>query len=146
MLQDMKFDGGWKVLDAVDTRNFDPETGKAIPGTGDPMPCECCGKTILIHVLVAKGDERATVGQACAIKSRVAKKIVTRLPCQIIDACLAAGFDMIDARSIRAAVRDVQAGRCANLSSALNHGADAATVARLIAHPCAREWHDRAVG
>lgn len=58
----------WKVLGVTDTREFDLDTGKPIPGTGEDFDCEHCGRAIEIHVrLVALDGSGAemTVGTGC---------------------------------------------------------------------------------
>lgn len=41
-------------IEIVDTRQYDYEGGRwrPVPGTGDPRPCSCCGRPVVIHVFV----------------------------------------------------------------------------------------------
>jgi len=63
----------------IDTRHFDLQTGRPIPGSGDGRPCDCCGKTILIHVVVSRGAERRVIGRDCAAGAGSAVKGKARL-------------------------------------------------------------------
>lgn len=58
----------WTIEAINDTRTYDFETGKPIPGTGEPIPCECCGKEIQVHVTVRNKDRSqvATIGTQCS--------------------------------------------------------------------------------
>lgn len=62
--------GRYRILDITDTRQFEQdedERWRAIPGTGDPRPCDRCGKEHEIHVSVEKeSGERCVVGLGCA--------------------------------------------------------------------------------
>lgn len=70
---------GWTIVDMIDTRHFDFQTGKPIPGSGDGRPCDCCGKTILIHVVVSRVGERRIIGRDCAAGAGAAVKGKARL-------------------------------------------------------------------
>jgi len=64
----------WQIEVITDTREYDYQTMKPIPGTGDPIPCECCGRSILVHAYVTqitnrKVTDRAIVGTQCCKKA-----------------------------------------------------------------------------
>ena len=42
----------WRIESINDSRHYEPSTGKPIAGTGDSIPCECCGRAIQVHVTV----------------------------------------------------------------------------------------------
>ena len=107
----MKFSAGWTVTDVCDTRDYDlvGDAWKPVAGSGDPQPCDCCGKAIVIHVHVSRGVERAIVGQACARKlsgaiAAGAKAMTVRRANPMTDALLAGGEKRVDAMRISAAV------------------------------------------
>lgn len=52
------------VLDIEDTRHKDPE-GRIIPDSGDPKPCDFCGRCHQVHHLLSDGRR---VGATCAKK------------------------------------------------------------------------------
>lgn len=54
-----------KLLEAYDTRRRD-EHGKFIPDSGDPRPCDCCGKEHVVHYWVQVGGKLVCVGRDCA--------------------------------------------------------------------------------
>lgn len=60
----------WTVESVEDTRSYDLETGKAIPGTGDGALCEHCGKAhdVHVHLIDKKAGARKMVGRTCAKK------------------------------------------------------------------------------
>lgn len=58
----------YKIVEIHDTRIFDFETGKPIPGSGNPKPCDHCGKTHEIYVDIANSNNRMVVGTTCAQK------------------------------------------------------------------------------
>jgi hypothetical protein len=57
----------YKVEYIIDTRSYDLETGKPIPGTGDARSCEFCGATHEIHCYVrnSKTNELKICGSTC---------------------------------------------------------------------------------
>lgn len=60
----------WFVECRIDTRHYDLDTGKAIPGTGDTYACDCCGKDHEVWVYVrSKAGEVGIVGTSCAKKA-----------------------------------------------------------------------------
>ena len=56
----------YKIAEVYDTRSFDINTGKYIPGTGDPKPCDHCGKTHVVYVNISNGTNNMIVGTTCA--------------------------------------------------------------------------------
>jgi hypothetical protein len=40
-----------RVVSVFDTREMD-ETGRGVRGTGDPVPCQCCGRIVEVHARV----------------------------------------------------------------------------------------------
>ena len=61
--------GSWTVEGRIDTRSWDWERGKAIPGTGEVYNCDCCGKEHEVWVYVSSKTEQAIVGTSCAKKA-----------------------------------------------------------------------------
>jgi hypothetical protein len=68
----------WRVDQILDTRQYDLQTVKPIPGTGDPIPCECCGREINVHAHIycvskqtKKVIDRAIVGTQCCKKVKL---------------------------------------------------------------------------
>lgn len=64
----------WQIEAILDTREYDTQTMKPIPGTGDEIPCECCGRSILVHAHLVqitnrKVTDRAIVGTQCCKKA-----------------------------------------------------------------------------
>lgn len=57
----------WKVDSVEDTRQWDLDEGKPIPGTGTEYPCAHCGRTIEVHVHLVRvdGSDMMTVGTGC---------------------------------------------------------------------------------
>lgn len=115
----MKFSAGWTVTDVRDTRDYDlvGDAWKPVAGSGDPQPCDCCGKAIVIHVHVSRGTEHAIVGQSCARKlsgaiAAGAKAMPVRRANPMTDALIAAGEKRGDAMGISAAVAAAAEGRC----------------------------------
>lgn len=95
----------WTVVDVVDTRDRDPETNEIIVGSGYDAPCDCCGRAILIHVTVRRGDERKVVGVACAKKmggavAKSVKAMVARMPCPLVDGLMERGLVRGDALNL----------------------------------------------
>lgn len=87
----------WTVTDVVDTRERDFETGKIIPNSGNDVPCDCCGRAIVIHVTVTDGASWLVVGLGCAKKTggavaRTAKAMAARVPCPMVDGLIARGI------------------------------------------------------
>jgi hypothetical protein len=60
----------WGRLATVNTNQRD-DAGYVIPGSGDSIPCDCCGRGITVHVSIANADtkETATIGEQCAKKA-----------------------------------------------------------------------------
>jgi len=56
----------YRIESIEDTRSYDFDTGKAIPGSGNARPCDHCGTTHEIHVVIVDGAKRMTVGSTCA--------------------------------------------------------------------------------
>lgn len=139
---------GWKVVDAVDTRERDQMTGEAMTETGDAVPCDHCGRGIMIHVAIARGAERAIVGLACAKKmgSAVTGKPVVRLPCPIVDACIAEGLTLANARNVHVAVYnqrvDAERGNpLMSLRRMLNCRMAEEAIARTMANEGSARWY-----
>lgn len=57
----------WKVEGVIDTREWDLDENKPIPGTGQEYDCDHCGRAIEIHVHLTRKDETGamTVGTGC---------------------------------------------------------------------------------
>jgi len=57
----------WGILGIANTNKRD-DHGYVIPGSGDCIPCDCCGRGITIHVSIANADTKqtATIGKRCA--------------------------------------------------------------------------------
>lgn len=89
------------LVSITDTRRFDPETGRAEPGSGEAASCDCCGRAIVIHVHVADLEAvgphgwkllgTRTLGKACAAQIGV-RSVSKRLP----------SFKVLDAETIAA--------------------------------------------
>lgn len=62
----------WGRIAKTDTRQFD-DAGYAIPGSGEIVPCECCGRGVAIHIQVANADTKQTaiLGERCANKMNI---------------------------------------------------------------------------
>lgn len=58
----------FRIVQTVDTRQRD-EDGALIPGSGESVPCECCGRMIEIHVTVACKGKYHVVGKSCCKKA-----------------------------------------------------------------------------
>lgn len=56
----------YRIESIEDTRSYDFDTGKAIPGSGNARPCDHCGTTHEIHVVIVEGSKSMTVGSTCA--------------------------------------------------------------------------------
>jgi hypothetical protein len=58
----------WRILSIVDTRCYDRESREFVAGTGDLVPCECCGKSIEVHATLEHktSKDRIVVGTQCA--------------------------------------------------------------------------------
>lgn len=72
--------GTWGRLRTVNTNQRD-DAGFVIPGSGDSIPCDCCGRGITVHVSIANADtkEKATIGEQCAKKAGlIALKCLTQ--------------------------------------------------------------------
>lgn len=70
---------GWRVDRVVDTREWDLDENKPIPGTGDAYPCDHCGRRIEVHVHVVRLDppDARTIGTGClgrALGARYARE------------------------------------------------------------------------
>ena len=65
----------WALVCINDTRCVQKEDGryKPVGGTGDQVPCECCGKMIEVHALIVHRitKERAVIGTGCAKKTDI---------------------------------------------------------------------------
>lgn len=57
----------WKIDFIQDTRMWDAGTMKPIPGTGEAVECDCCGRTIEVHAHVYQADLRTKVVLDCAV-------------------------------------------------------------------------------
>lgn len=68
--------GRYFTTDKIDTRSYDLETGKAIPGTGDVHTCEHCGADHEVWVYVESEDRKhsAVVGSSCAKRLRLVSR------------------------------------------------------------------------
>ena len=64
---------GWRVVEIVDTRSVDMMTGKPEPGTGEVVPCDCCGRDIMVHAAVyhRESGDRAVIGTECCRQLRL---------------------------------------------------------------------------
>ena len=67
-----------RIETIIDTRQYDIQTCKPIPGTGDPIPCDCCGRETLVHAHVQEIDRmtrkttrRGIVGTQCCKKAKM---------------------------------------------------------------------------
>ena len=66
----------WTIISITDTRAVTKEQDgryRPVGGTGESIPCECCGRAIEVHALASNritGD-RTTVGTRCAKKAGV---------------------------------------------------------------------------
>lgn len=58
----------WVIESIEDTRGWDFDTNKPIPGSGDCRPCDHCGHGHEIHVFIKNGGQRMRVGSTCAKK------------------------------------------------------------------------------
>lgn len=75
----------WKVIEIIDTREIDPDTGKRIPESGNPRTCDRCGKDHKVYYhLKSESGKKAVVGSGCGPK-------------------LAGGAELIDKASLKAA-------------------------------------------
>lgn len=63
-----------EVLEVFDTRNFDLQTFKPIPGSGEPHSCDHCGKT---HEVYCKLSDGQIVGTTCCRKQVYDKNDLT---------------------------------------------------------------------
>lgn len=68
--------GRYFTTDKIDTRSYDLESGKAIPGTGNKNACEHCGAEHEVWVYVESESRRhiAIVGTSCAKKLRLGSR------------------------------------------------------------------------
>ncbi len=67
------------ILQVIDTRerNYLTGDGKAIPGTGDKRPCDCCGKDHEVHVYISGPSGRQIVGTSCVKAMRKTGQVIS---------------------------------------------------------------------
>lgn len=76
-------------IEIVDTRQYDYEGGKwrPVPGSGDPRPCSCCGRAVVVHVLV----RGVLYGDTCAKRqfASVTAKTIARAKDEAVESAMA---------------------------------------------------------
>ncbi len=62
----------WEILEVIDTRQRGQDR-KPESGTGEQVPCQCCGRMIEVHAMASHRitGELAIVGTGCADKAKL---------------------------------------------------------------------------
>lgn len=146
----MNLGAGWTVRDVEDTRDVDlvGDRWVPIPGSGDPIPCDCCGRIVVIHVVITRGEERKIVGRSCALKmARIAgdvRAMNVRVANPIVDALLSLGMERWKAVRIGATLRAIDRGECTSTAwDAVYGGLTREQLANINRNPSALAWHER---